>query len=93
MPQREFTMQVRYHADTDEAARESFKIVAHVMRRACQMINGKLLIIGGSTKPDIKLYSDDFIEGIAEIDAKLQEGDADALDTELGQDADGEERL
>jgi len=66
MAQKEFTMQVRVVADNPEV----FDTVKKLMQKACQEVYALTLILAGSSqnKADIKLFSDDFIEGQQDIE-------------------------
>jgi len=71
MPQREFTLQVRHNAEGDKKqVDEAFAIVAQILRRSAQEIYAKLLLLGGSTKPEIMLLADDMIEGLQQMDVR-----------------------
>lgn len=80
MAQKEFTLQCRVVHDDERV----FVSVRDLMIRLCRELNANLLMLsgGGANKPDIKLFSDDFIAGEAEIDVKNTklEGDAEAGD-------------
>jgi hypothetical protein len=69
--QRTFTMQVRYNTDNPE----HFSTIKEIMKRSCQEVFATLMIVAGSnvTKPDIKLFSDDFVMGREELDTKMKE--------------------
>ena len=65
--QRTFTMQVRYNTDNPA----HFNTIKEIMKRSCQEVFATLLIVAGNnvTKPDIKLFSDDFVMGREELDS------------------------
>jgi hypothetical protein len=66
MAQREFTLQVRVSSDDTTV----FDTVKMLMIRQCQELYAHCLIAAGNSaqKPDIKLFSDDWIAGQEEID-------------------------
>lgn len=75
MPQRKFVIEVVHNVETDAQAKEAFGIVAHVCRKAARDIKAKLMVLGGSTLPQIMLTSDDMIEGLQEMLIKLDEAE------------------
>lgn len=82
MAQKEFTMQVRMVSDDKNV----FASGKEIMKQACRDVHAQLTILGGSNdmKPDIKLFSDDFIEGKEELvqnagDLKVDEDENDKV--------------
>lgn len=78
MAQREFTLQVRVSSDDTTV----FDTVKLLMIRQCQELFAHCLIAAGNSaqKPDIKLFSDDWIAGQEEIEHEASKiGDAPAM--------------
>lgn len=86
MAQKEFTLQCRVVHDDERV----FVSVKDLMIRLCRELNANLLMLsgGGSNKPDIKLFSDDFIAGESEIDAKHAKLEGDDPTTDDGTEED-----
>ena len=75
MAQREFPLQIRVSSDDTTV----FDTVKLLMIRQCQELFAHCLIVAGSSaqKPDIKLFSDDWIAGQEEIEHEASKiGDA-----------------
>lgn len=74
MAQREFTLQVRVSSDDTNV----FDTVKLLLIKQCHELFAHCIVVAGnsSQKPDIRLFSDDWIAGQEEIDTAAKASDA-----------------